>query len=86
MTGHANSFLLLSILGLATILLLFGMKYLLTARQARMRCTDAGAYRQLAEQAAASQSASAAAMAALQADLSEMRARLTAIDKVLREV
>lgn len=86
MTGHANSFLLLAILGLVTLLLVFGMKYFSAARQARLRSTNEGGWRQLAEQAAASQAASAASLAALQADLSEMRTRLTAIDTVLREV
>lgn len=86
MAGHANTFLLVTILVLVTILLVFGMKYLSAARQAHVRVTSEGAYRDLAEKAAAAQSASAASLAILQADLSEMKTRLGAIETVLKEV
>jgi hypothetical protein len=59
MTEHANTFLLLTILGLVTILLIFGMKYFSVGRQARMRLANEGAYRELAERGAAAQAASA---------------------------
>ena len=86
MAEHANTFLLLTILGLVTILLIFGMKYFSAGRQARLRFISEGAYRELAEKGAAVQSASAVSLAAVQADLAEVKLKLTAIEKVLREV
>jgi hypothetical protein len=44
------------------------------------------AYRELAEKAVALQAANAASQAAIQADFSEMKTRMTAIEKLLREV
>jgi hypothetical protein len=61
MAEHAHPFLLVTILVLATILLVFGMKYF------------SAAWRE-------------ASTAAVQADFSEMKVRLTAIEKLLREV
>jgi hypothetical protein len=61
MAEHAHPFLLVTILVLATILLVFGMKYF------------SAAWRE-------------ASKAAVQADFSEMKVRLTAIEKLLREV
>jgi|HubBroStandDraft_4_1064222.scaffolds.fasta_scaffold1975058_1 hypothetical protein len=61
MAEHAHPFLLVTILVLATILLVFGMKYFSAARRG-------------------------ASIAAVQADFSEMKVRLTAIEKLLREV
>ncbi len=86
MADHAHTFLLLTILVLVTILLVFGMKYISGARQARMRFTNEGAYRELVEKAAAAQSATAASLVTVQADLFAVKTKLAAIDKVLREV
>jgi hypothetical protein len=86
MAEHANTFLLLTILGLVTILLIFGMKYFSAGRQARVRFIGEGAYRELAEKGAAAQSSSAATLATIQTDLAEVKAKLAAIEKVLREV
>jgi len=86
MAEHANAFLLLTILGLVTILLIFGMKYFSAGRQARMRLVTEGAYRELAEKGVAAQAASATSIAAIQADLIEVKTKLLAIEKVLREV
>jgi hypothetical protein len=86
MAEHANTFLLLTILGLVTILLIFGMKYFSVGRQARMRLANEGAYRELAERGATAQAASATSIAAIQADLVEVKTKLVAIEKVLREV
>jgi hypothetical protein len=79
MAAHAHTFLLLTILALVTILLIFGMKYFPAGRQAR-------AYRELAEKGVAVQSASAASLAAVHADFAEVKLKLAAIEKVLREV
>lgn len=86
MADQPNSFLLVTVLVLLAILLVFAMKYLSSTRQARMRFTNEGDYRELAEKAAAAQSATAASLAAVQADLAEVKTKLAAIDKVLREV
>ena len=58
-------------LPMATILLIFGMRYLSQVLQARARLASDEAYRQLAEKSAASQSAAAAALG---------------VEKVLKEV
>jgi hypothetical protein len=86
MAAHANTFLLLTILVLVTILLVFGMKYFSAARIVHARANGEEAYRELAEKAVALQAANAASQAAIQADFSEMKIRLTAIEKLLREV
>ncbi len=87
MAPYANStFPLLTILLLVTVLLVFGMKYLSAARQAHASTTRENAYRELAAASAAAQSASSAALAAVQADLAEIKARLTSLEKVLKEV
>ena len=86
MAEHAHTFLLVTILALVTILLVFGMKYFSAARRDNARVTREDIYRELAEKAVSVQSASAASVAAVQADFSEMKIRLTAIEKLLREV
>jgi hypothetical protein len=75
MAEHAHTFLLVTILALVTILLVFGMKYFSAARRDKAGVTREDAYRELAEKAVS-----------VQADVSEMKVRLTAIEKLLREV
>ena len=86
MAQHASTFLLVTILALITVLLVFAMKYFSAGRQARLRLDGENAYRALSEAAVAAQSAGAASLAALQADLAETKARLAAIETMLREV
>ena len=86
MAPHPLAFVFLTILLLLTILSIFGMRYFSTARQMRMGFADGGAYRALAEKAAAAEAASAVALAGLQADLAEMKTKLAAVEKVLSEV
>jgi Tfp pilus assembly protein PilO len=86
MAAHANTFLLITILALVTILLVFGMKYFSAARTAHARAGSEEAYRELADKAVSLQAANAASLAAVQADFSEVKIRLTAIEKLLREV
>jgi Tfp pilus assembly protein PilO len=86
MAEHAHPFLLVTILVLVTILLVFGMKYFSAARQENARVTREAAYRELAEKALSIQSANAASLAAVSADFSEIKVKLTAIEKLLREV
>ena len=59
MAEHANTFLLLTILVLVTILLVFGMKYFSAARTVHARANGEEAYRELAEKAVALQAANA---------------------------
>lgn len=79
-------YLLTICLPLATILLVFGMRYLSAVMQARARFANDEAYRLLAEKAAASQAASAAALASIDATLADLKARVAGVEKVLREV
>ncbi|MEJ0027057.1 MAG: hypothetical protein WDN01_13600 [Rhizomicrobium sp.] len=69
-----------------TILAVFAMKYLASARQAQARILAEGAYRAVAEKAAAAQSDSAASLSAMKADLAEIKARMAAVEKILKEV
>jgi len=86
MAEHANAFLLLTMPGLVTVLLIFGMKYFSAGRQARLRFVSEGAFGELAEKGVAAQSSSAASPATMQVDLTEVKSKLIAIEKVLREV
>ena len=86
MAGQAHNFLVPTVLVLATVLLVFGMKYMSAGRQARSHLAGENSYRSLAENAAVSQSATAASLAATQAELSDVKARLASIEKMLREV
>jgi hypothetical protein len=79
-------YLLTICLPLATILLVFTMRYLSAVLQARARFQNDEAYRQLAEKAAASQAASAAALASIDATLADLKARVAGVEKVLKEV
>ncbi len=73
-------------LPLATILLVFAMRYVSAVQQAKARLANDGAYQQIAEKAAAAQSETAAALASIQATLADAATRLTAIEKILKEV
>jgi hypothetical protein len=73
-------------LPLATILAVFGMRYFAAVKEARLRFASDEAYRQLAEKSAAAQAETAQALASISATLSEVRTRVTVIEKVLKEV
>jgi hypothetical protein len=73
-------------LPLATILLVFGMRYFSAVQQARARLANDDAYRQIAEKSATAQSETATALSSIQTSLSEVRTRLTAVEKILKEV
>ena len=72
-------YLLTLLLPLATVLIIFGMKYYAAVQQAKARLASDDAYRQVAEQAAAAQAETAAALA-------DLKVRLTEIEKILKEV
>ena len=72
-------YLLTLFLPLGTVLIIFGMKYYAAIQQAKARLASDEAYRQVAEQAAAAQAETAAALA-------DLKIRMATIEKILREV
>lgn len=79
-------YLLTICLPLATILLIFGMRYVAAVQQARARLANDEAYRALAAKAAAAQAETATALASIGASLADVKARLAGVEKVLKEV
>lgn len=79
-------YLLTICLPLATILLVFGMRYLAATQQARARLAYEVAYRQLAEKVAASQAETAIALGIMGTTLSDLTVRLAAVERMLKEV
>jgi len=79
-------YLLTLCLPLATVLIVFGIRYFALIQQAKAKLANDDAYRRIAEQAAAAESQTAAALASIQAMLAEVQARLTGVEKVLKEV
>lgn len=74
---------------LITILIvpmIFAMRYVSVVMSARARFANDESYRQLAERAAASQAASATALASIDAALADLRVRMAGVEKVLKEV
>ncbi len=69
-----------------TILLVFGIRAFSAIQQAKVRDASDTAYRQIAEKAVASASENTTALSSIQATLADVRTRLTAIEKVLKEV
>ena len=83
----SESLFLLSIsLVLVTILLVFGMRAFSAVQQAKVRNASDAAYRQIAEKAVSAASENTTALSSIQATLGDVRTRLTAIEKVLKEV
>ena len=79
-------YLLTLCLPLATILLVFGMRYFSAVQQAKARLANDDAYRQIAQRAIAAQSELGTALSSIQAALADLRTRLTAVEKILKEV
>jgi hypothetical protein len=79
-------YLLTLMLPLATILIVFGMRYYAKIQEAKARLANDDAYRQLAETASAAQSRTATSLAAMETTLSDLRTRLTAIETILKAV
>jgi hypothetical protein len=79
-------YLLTICLPLGTILLVFGMRYFSIVQQARARLANDSAYGQLVAQAAATQTENAVAFAAVNATVADLKARLAAVEKILKEV
>jgi hypothetical protein len=79
-------YLLTLCLPLGTILLVFGMRYVSAIQQAKARLANDDAYRRIAETAANAQSNTAAALSSIEAALTDVRTRLVAVEKILKEV
>jgi len=79
-------YLLTLVLPLATILIVFAMRYYASVQQARARLANDDAYRQLAESASAAQSRIATSLAAMEANLSDVRTRMAAVETILKAV
>ena len=69
-----------------TPMVIFGMKYASAAYQARSRATGEDAYRKLAADAVTAQAGNAVTLSAVQSDLSEIKTRLAAVEKILKAV
>ncbi len=69
-----------------TILLIFGMRYFALIRQAKARLANDGAYQQIAERAVSAESGNATTLSLIEVSLADVRTRLTAIEKILKEV
>jgi len=79
-------YLLTLMLPLATVLIVFRMRYNATVQEARARAASDDAYRQLAESASAAQAQIATSLAAMKADLADVRSRMTAVETILKAV
>lgn len=69
-----------------TILLIFAMRYYSAVQQAKARLANDQAYQEMADRAAGSQAETASAVTAIQATLADVATRLSAIERVLKEV
>jgi predicted negative regulator of RcsB-dependent stress response len=69
-----------------TVLLVVGIIAWAFVQRARASSAHGEAYQRLAEKAAAVQTDAAASLAAIQASLDDVKARLAGIEKVLKEV
>jgi hypothetical protein len=79
-------YLLTLLLPLATLLIIFGFKYGSAAYQAHARNAGDTAYRDLAQNAATAQSATASSLAAVQAELAQITTSLATVVKILKDV
>jgi len=79
-------YLMTLMLPLATILIVFGMRYFAKIQQARARLANDDAYRQIAERAVTAQAETATNLSALQATLTDVQARLAGVEKILKAV
>ena len=79
-------YLLTLVLPLATILIVFGMRSYAAVQQAKARMANDDAYRHFAESASAAQSRIATSLAAIEANLSDVRTRVAAVETILKAV
>ena len=71
---------------LATVLIVFGMKYVSEALQARSRAANERSFRLFAEDAHAIQSQHVALLSSIQSSISDIGTRLGQVERILKEV
>jgi hypothetical protein len=69
-----------------TPLIVFAMKYMSSAYEARAKARADETYRDLAQKAAAAQSETVASLASMQSELTAIGTRLSAIEHILKAV
>jgi hypothetical protein len=69
-----------------TPLIIFAMKYISSAYQARAKAGGDEAYRELAQRAAAAQSETAVSLASMKSELTAIGTRLSAVEQILKAV
>lgn len=79
-------YLLTIVLPLATVLIVFAMKYAAVAIQTRATRASEQAYRALAERSASAQQDSVAAPASIRSDIARLSASLASVETVLKQV
>ena len=79
-------YLLTICLPLATVLLVFGMKYFAAIQQAKAVAARDEAYRAAMAQSAAAQAETASALSGIGATLAAVQARLAEVEKILKQV
>lgn len=84
MAAHLYMPTLLLILG--TVLIVFGLKYVSEALQARARAANERSFRLFAEDAHAIQAQQVALLSSIQSSISEIGTRLGQVERILKEV
>lgn len=83
---RVSLYLLTVCLPLGTVLIVFAMKYLSAAFQARAKCANDAQYQALAEKVTTAQAETAASLVAIRAEISKLSASLAAVESVLKQV
>jgi hypothetical protein len=86
MTMTITLYLLTLVLPLVTILIVFVLRYYAGIQQAKAWQANEDAYRKLAERVSAVQLQIATSLAALEANLSDVRTRMAAVENILKAV
>jgi hypothetical protein len=73
-------------LPLATVLLIFGMRYFAAVQQAKARLADDDNYRAIAAKTAAAQADCVHTLAAVNAALADLQTRLAKVEMILKQV
>jgi hypothetical protein len=81
-----NIYLLTLCLPLATILIVFAMRYVAMVQQSRSRAANDNAYRLVAEKSVVLQSEMLTALSGVQAVMADVQSRLIAVEKILKAV
>jgi Tfp pilus assembly protein PilO len=69
---------------LATIIIVFGIRFVQASTVASADAAHAEAYRKLASDAVTAQAANAATLSAIQAELAQIKARMASVETILK--